>query len=136
MTIRVVRDQLAPMRHEIHIGRHSLASDLSIEEGGGGSGPNPHDLYDAALGACTALTALWYAKRRNIPLEGIEVSVERDASQERAGIYRLSAVLTLTGDLSATQREEVLRAARKSPIHKLMTEVSTEIAVALAAVGR
>jgi putative redox protein len=82
------------------------------------------------------LTALWYAKRRNIPLEGIEVSVERDASQERAGIYRLSAVLTLTGDLSATQREEVLRAARKSPIHKLMTEVSTEIAVALAAVGR
>jgi putative redox protein len=136
MTIRVVRDQLAPMRHEIHIGRHSLASDLSIEEGGGGSGPNPHDLYDAALGACTALTALWYAKRRNIPLEGIEVSVERDAGQERAGIYRLSAVLTLTGDLSATQREEVLRAARKSPIHKLMTEVSTEIAVALAAVGR
>ena len=59
MTILVVRDQLASMRHEIHIGRHSLASDLSIEEGRGGSGPNPHDLYDAALGACTALTALW-----------------------------------------------------------------------------
>jgi len=131
MTIRVVRDQLAPMRHEIHIGRHSLASDLSVEEGGGGSGPNPHDLYDAALGACTALTVLWYAKRKNIPLEGTEVSVERDASQERAGIYRLSAALTLTGDLSATQREELLRAAQKCPIHKLMTEVTTEISVTL-----
>jgi len=54
MTIRVVRDQQAPMRHEIHIGRHNLASDLSVEEGGGATGPNPHDLYDAALGACTA----------------------------------------------------------------------------------
>jgi putative redox protein len=131
MTVRVVRDQLTPMRHEIHIGRHSFASDLSVEEGGGGSGPNPHDLYDAALGACTALTVLWYAKRKNIRLEGTEVSVERDASQERAGIYRLSATLTLTGDLSATQREELLRVAQKCPIHKLMTEVATEISVTL-----
>lgn len=119
------------MRHEIHIGRHSLASDLSVEEGGGGSGPNPHDLYDAALGACTALTVLWYAKRRNIPVEGIEVSVDRDAGQERAGIYRLSATLALTGDLSPMQREELLGAAQKCPVHKLMTEVATEITVTL-----
>jgi putative redox protein len=132
MTIRVVRDQLAPMRHEIHIGRHSLASDLGVEEGGGESGPNPHDLYDAALGACTALTVLWYAKRKNIPVEGLEVSVERDASQERAGIYRLSAELTVTGNVSVAQREELLRAAQKCPVHKLMTEVATQISVTLA----
>jgi putative redox protein len=132
VTIRVVRDQRSPMRHEIHIGRNSLASDLSVEEGGDGSAPNPHDLYDAALGACTALTVLWYAKRRKIPVEGIDVSVERDASQERAGIYRLSAALKLTGNLTAAQREELLSAARKCPIHKLMTEVTTEISTTLA----
>jgi putative redox protein len=120
------------MRHEIHIGRNSLASDLSVEEGGDGSGPNPHDLYDAALGACTALTVLWYAKRRKIPVEGIDVSVERDASQERAGIYRLSAALKVTGNLTAAQQEELLGAARKCPIHKLMTEVTTEISTTLA----
>jgi putative redox protein len=131
VTIRVVRDQQAPMRHEIHVGRNSLATDLSVEEGGEGSGPNPHDLYDAALGACKALTVLWYAKRKDIPVEGIEVSVKRDASQERAGIYRLSAELTLTGALSDTQREELLRVAEKCPVHKLMTEVTTEISTTL-----
>jgi len=131
VTIRVVRDQQAPMRHEIHIGRNSLTTDLSVEEGGEGSGPSPHDLYDAALGACKALTVLWYAKDKDIPVEGIEVSVERDASQERAGIYRLSAALSLTGDLSAAQREELLRVAQKCPIHKLMTEVTTEISTTL-----
>ena len=131
MTIRVVRDQQAPMRHEIHIGPHSIDSDLSVEEGGGGSGPNPHDLYDAALGACTALTALWYAKHKNIPVEGIEVSVDRDASQERTGIYRLNVTLTLTGNLSDEQRKELLRAAQKCPVHKLMTEVTTEISTTL-----
>jgi putative redox protein len=133
VTIRVVRDQSAPMRHVIHIGRNNIATDVGVEEGGGGSGPNPHDLYDAALGACTALTALWYAKNKNIPVEGIEVSVERDASQERAGIYRLSATLTLTGNLSAAQQEELLRVAQKCPVHKLMTEVTTEISTVLSA---
>ena len=133
MTIRVVRDQRAPMRHEIHIGRNSLATDLSVEQGGEGSGPTPHDLYDAALGACKALTVLWHAKRKNIPVEVIEVSVERDASQERTGIYRLSTELTLTGPLSAAQREELLQVARKCPVHKLMTEVTTEISTTLLA---
>jgi hypothetical protein len=66
MAIRVVRHQQESVQHKIHIGRHNLASDVNVEEGGRGSGPNPHDLYDAALGACTALTVLWYAKRKNI----------------------------------------------------------------------
>jgi len=131
MTIRVVRDQTAPMRHEIHIGRNSLATDVGPEQGGEGSGPSPHDLYDAALGACKALTVLLYAKHKNIPVEGIEVSVERDASQERSGIYRLSTELSLTGNLTASQREELLRIAQKCPIHKLMTEVKTEISTSL-----
>src|ERR1700733_892022 len=111
MTIQVVRDQRSRMRHDIHIGQNHLATDLSAAEGGDASGPSPHDLYDAALGACTAMTVLWYAKRKSIPVEDIKVSVDRDASQERAGIYRLSTVLTLTGDLSPEQRQELLRTA-------------------------
>jgi putative redox protein len=127
MTIRVIRDQLRPMRHEIHIGESTLATDVSVEEGGEASGPNPHDLYDAALGACVALTVLWYSRRKHFPVEGIEVSVDRDANEERAGVYCLSAALTVTGDLSAAQRQDILRVARQCPIHKLMTDVTTEI---------
>lgn len=132
MKIRVVRDPQKLMRHDIFIGEHRLATDLAVENGGEGSGPTPHDLYDSALGACTALTTLWYAKRRDIPLDGIEVSLERDASQEREGIYRISAIVTLSGPLSNAQQDELLRAATKCPIHKLMTEVNTEIATVLA----
>src|ERR1700692_1583640 len=127
MTILVVRDQQAPMRHEIRIGRHRISTDLSNELGGEGSGPTPHDLYDAALGARKALTVLLYPNRKKFPVEAIEVSVERDASQEQAGIYRLSTALTLTGDLSTAQREELVRVAHKCPIQRLMTEVTTEI---------
>ena len=120
------------MRHEIQIGQHRIATDLSAEQGGGASAPTPHDLYDAALGACTALTVLWYAQHRNIPVEDITVCVDRDAGQERAGLYRLSAVLTLTGNLSSEQRQELLHAAEKCPIHRLMTAVTTKIVTTLA----
>ncbi len=131
MTIEVVREQRGLMRHEIRIGRHTLTADLGVEAGGEGAGPTPHDLYDAALGACKALTVLLYARRRKLPLQGITVSVDRDASEERAGVYRLTATLSLTGDLSAQHREDLLRVAKKCPIEKLMTEVTTEISTRL-----
>jgi len=132
MTILVTRDLSRPMRHEIRIGAHVLAVDGTVEEGGEGSAPGAHDLYDAALGACKALTVLWYAKRKNIPVEGIEVRVERDATQERAGTYRLDAQLRLGGNLTPAQRQELLAVASKCAIHKLMTAVKTEITTSLA----
>ena len=60
------------------------------------------------------LITLWYAKHRNIPVEGIEVAVERGASQGRAGIYRLSTKLTVTGALSAAQPDDLPRAAQNN----------------------
>jgi putative redox protein len=132
MTVLVVRDQSALMRHEIHIGSHTLAADNSVEEGGEGSAPSAHDLYDAALGACKALTVIWYAKRMGIPVEGIEVRVDRDSSQERAGTYRLNTQLRLGGSLSDVQRQKLLAVASKCPVHKLMTEVKTVITTSLA----
>ena len=135
MTIRVVRDEQTPTRLEIQVGTRGVGftTELGVEEGGEGegSGPVPHDLYDAALGACTAMTVLWYAKRKSIPVQRVEVVVERNATHERAGLYRLNAVLRLTGDLSVAQRDELLRVAQQCPIHKLMTKVTTEIATSL-----
>ena len=133
MTIRVVRDMSTPMRSEIQIGQHRIATDASLAGGGEASAPEPHDLYDAALGACKALTVLGYARHKGIPLENIGVSVDRDASDERAGTYRLAVVLTLTGNLTDAQRENLLRVAEKCPVHKLMTAVTTEIATSLSA---
>ena len=131
MTVRVVRDEAARMRHEVHIGPHVFAVDESVEMGGEASGPGPHDLYDAALGACNALTVLWYANRKHIAVRGIEVRVSRDSTDERKGTYRLWTTLSLTGDLTDAQREDLLRVAQKCPVHKLMTEVDTEIETTL-----
>lgn len=134
MTITVKRDaSRLGLRHTVSIRNHGIAVDASPAAGGEDAGPEPHDLYDAALGACKALTVLVYAKRKGIPVDGIEVAIDRDDSGERQGAYKLTAALRLTGALSESQREELLRVAGKCPVHRLMTEVKTEIETVWAA---
>lgn len=125
----IVVERIAPdgMAHRITIGAHELITDLAAADGGADEGPDPHDLYDAALGACKALTMLWYAQRKGIALEGLRVGIARDASEERDGIYRLTARIAIEGDLSDEERGKLVEVAGKCPIHKLMTQVETRI---------
>ena len=131
MSITIVRDQTSLMRHEVRVGPYRFAADASVADGGEGLGPNPHDLYDAALGACEALTVLWYASRKGIAVGEIEVTIERDQSQEKAGTYRLDSKLKLGGNLTPKQRLELLSVASKCPVSKLMTSVRTVIETSL-----
>ena len=135
MTLLVTRDRAHKMRHVVSVRQHQIAVDEPATSGGEDLGPNPHELYDSALGACKALTVLWYANRKQIPLEDLSVAVERDDSQERQGVYRLSVTLTLGGPLTEAQRQELLNVAGKCPVHKLMAQVKTEITTELATVG-
>lgn len=113
--------------HRITIRSHELIADMSLEEGGADIGPTPHDLYDAALGACKAMTMVWYAERNGIALENVHVGVQRDASEERQGVYRLTTRVSIDGDMSEAQRAKLIEVAGKCPVHKLMTQVRTEI---------
>lgn len=132
MTIEVVRDRSRKMKHDVHVGQHVFAVDEPPANGGEDLGVTPHDLYDSALGACKALTVLWYAQRKQIPVEDLRASVERDAGEERRGVYRLRVTLAITGALTEAQRQELLNVAAKCPLHKLMTQVTTEVVTELA----
>ena len=131
MTIEVVRDRSRKMKHTVHVGAHSFDVDEPPANGGEDLGITAHDTYDAALGTCKAMTVLWYANRKQIPLEDIHVTVERDDAEERKGVYRLRVSLRLGGALTDAQRRELLAVAEKCPVHKLMTQVTTEIATTL-----
>ena len=113
--------------HRISIRGHEIIADMSSPDGHD-AGPDPHDLYDAALGACKALTMLWYAQRNGIPVEDIRVGVVRDASEERNGTYRLTTRIAVEGaQMTDEQHGKLLAVAGKCPVHRLMTEVKTEI---------
>lgn len=127
MSLSLTRIAAAPMAQTLDIRGHHLVVDGSVAEGGTDAGPSPHDLYDAALGACKALTLLWYARRKGMPIVDVHTVIERDDSQERQGTYRLAARLQVSGDLTDAQISELEAVAHKCPVHKLMTTVTTEI---------
>lgn len=132
MTILVTRDRSRKMKHTVQVRQHHFAVDEPEANGGEDEGITPHDVYDSALGACKAMTVLWYANRKQIPVEDIEATVDRDDSEERRGVYRLTVRLRITGALSEAQRQELLKVADKCPVHKLMTASTTEVHTVLA----
>jgi putative redox protein len=122
MTITVNTESSEGFRHSIQIDDHEpFFADLPKAQGGEGSAPEPHDYFDAALGACKALTLKMYAQKKDIPLTGVTVEVKHDNSQEQQGKYALQVKLTLKGVLTDAQREELRRVADRCPVHKLMT---------------
>jgi putative redox protein len=111
----------------LQVRTHTLHADVGSEAGSTDSAPSPHDYFDAALASCKALTATWYAKRHDIPLERVATRVERDSREERLGKYRLRVHLDFQGPLTDAQRETLREVVEKCPIHKLMTQVTIDV---------
>ena len=127
MSLQLQRKPGAPLAQSIQIRSHQLSADVSSAEGGADEGPSPHDLYDAALGACKALTVMWFAKKKGIAVDDVRTEVVSDNSQERSGVYKLRTNLVISGTFSDAEFAQLVAAAEKCPVHKLMTTVTTEI---------
>jgi putative redox protein len=127
MSIEIKRKSLSSIAQTITIRGHELIADEDSSALGEIAYPTPHDFYDTALGTCKALTVLWYARKKGIPVDDVQTVVERDGSGERAGVYKLTARMKISGALTDAQLAELLAVAKKCPVHKLMTTVTTEI---------
>lgn len=114
----------------VKVGRNAFTTDVLEAQGGDDLGPDPHDLLDASLGACTALTILMVARRKQIPVDDIEVIITHT---EAAGLYTLNRQIKFIGKLTDEQRDYLLGIANKCPIHKALHgqfEVVTVLAAA------
>jgi putative redox protein len=130
MTVHCETEVPSTFRHVVTVDAHTLHADVGKALGGENSAPGPHEYFDTSLATCKALTAMWFAKRKSIPLEKVDVFVERDDSKERQGTYVLNVKLAFHGPMSDEQRAELYAAAGKCPIHKLMTTTTVEIVTA------
>ena len=95
MKLELTQDQPGLLRQRIQIRDHQIIADLETAAGGTGQGPDPHDLFDASVATCKAMTLQLYAKRKELPLEAVNVLLRRDDSEERKGIYKLQIELEL-----------------------------------------
>jgi len=129
--VRVRKAGDGKLKQLIQVGQHSLYADEAVAIGGDDQGPNPHDLLNAALGACTALTVLMVARRKQWPLQDVRVEIAHD---ETDAVYNMHRKIELVGQLTEEQRQYLLGIANKCPIHRALHkkfEVVSELVTGL-----
>ena len=118
---------LEPMQQQISAGEHQFVADVSVKLGGANSGPSPHELLAAALGACTGITLKMYAQRKAWPLSNAIVSVDINRANQ---IEQFERTIELIGNLDAEQRARLLEIANKCPVHLALAgqiQISTQL---------
>ena len=115
---------------DIRAGRFLWRSDEPKPAGGADSGPTPYEFLLGSLAACTAMTLRLYAARREIPLAGVEVSLEFDRTHaddcvdcdDRADglLERVRSKVTIHGELTTAQRARLTQVARRCPVRKTL----------------
>jgi len=104
---------------DIQAGTHQMISDVRSEIGGTDVGPSPHEILEAALGACTSITVQMYANRKGWKLESCDAQVK--FIQEDKQKIVLERVIELKGELDDTQKQRLFEIAGKCPIHEVLT---------------
>ncbi|MFV3128577.1 alpha/beta fold hydrolase [Niveispirillum sp. KHB5.9] len=106
-----------------------FTADEPTDVGGTGQGPNPYELLQAALGACTSMTIRMYANRKNLPLSRVSVVVTHEKRDpldgevtENAGgkVDHFTRAITLEGNLDEAQRQRLLEIAGNCPVHRTL----------------
>jgi putative redox protein len=128
MTEVVVHSQTG-LTQRVEVRDHELVADEPLEGGGADLGPNPYELLLAALGSCTAMTVRLYAQRRGWPLEGITVVLQHErvhaldcanCETREGSLDKVTKRLSLTGPLSAEQRERLGQIAERCPVQRTL----------------
>ncbi len=127
------------LQNEVYFGeRRTFITDEPQSLGGDGAGPDPYTLLLAALGSCIFMTLTLYARRKNWPLERIEVrlSQRRIHAEDCAEcetktdtfVHRIERSVHIEGALlTEEQRKRLQEIAHKCPLHKTLT---SEIVIA------
>jgi uncharacterized OsmC-like protein len=114
----------------IDTGNVAIVGDEPASSGGDGLGPSPYELLLGALGHCTVLTMLLYARRKEWGLSAISIKAtherlvtEEDINGEivRRKVERIVQEISLEGALDAEQRARLMEIAGKCPVHRTLT---------------
>lgn len=104
----------------------TLAGDEPVASGGDGAGPSPYEFLLAALGHCTVLTMILYARRKEWQIDSVAVRgtfervVTGDPVSGRTRTERITQEISLSGPLSDEQRARILEIAHKCPVHRTL----------------
>ena len=133
----IVRGKADRFYQEVVSGKHHLQADEPVSYGGQDAAPGPYDYLLIALGVCTSMTIGFHARRKQIPLEDITVSLRHsrihakdcEDCETKAGMLdRIDVQIQLSGPLTAEHHAQLMAVAAKCPVHRtLKSEIDIQL---------
>jgi ribosomal protein S12 methylthiotransferase accessory factor len=103
-------------------GGTTIRTDQPEKAGGGGSAPSPFDLFLASIGTCAGFYALRFCQERQLPTEGLSITMDWDRSPETRLITAIRIEVKLPEGFPEKYRGAILRAADQCAVKKHLVE--------------
>lgn len=115
----IVTNRAGATESLVAAGKSTTRADTS-PPAGKGAGFRPHELLEAALASCTAITLRMLADARGLALEAVIVSVKLDRSNPEETTFRTH--VDLKGELSEGERELLLSGVQACPVRRTLSK--------------
>ena len=109
---------------------NSLRTDAPVDNAGKGRFFSPTDLMATSYATCMMTIMGKVAQQQGIPLEGMQVEVEKHMSAEPRRIAALPVSISIPGKPSADQRRELEAVAETCPVcFSLHPDIKTSVTI-------
>lgn len=118
------------LQHEARMGDNILILDEPKDVGGDGKGPSPYETMLAALGACTSMTMIMYARRKGWNIQDVEIELSHqkihaedcETCETKTGkLDKITRDIKVKGNINNEQLNRLLEIAEKCPVHRTLT---------------
>ena len=96
----------------------TIRTDQPKARGGDGSAPGPFDLFLASIGACTGYYVLAFCQKRDIPTDGIELTMDVLRGEERPRVERIDIEVRLPESFPERYVDACLRSAEQCTVKR------------------
>lgn len=99
-----------------------IATDQPEKNGGENSAPSPFDLFLVSLGTCAGFFALRFCQQRDLPTEGLRLSLAAEHNPETKRLDRVEITLNLPDGFPAKYRPSIIRATDQCAVKKALDD--------------
>ena len=92
------------------VGNFLIQTDQSVKAGGEASAPEPFDHFLASIATCAGIYALGFCRSRDLPTDGLDLSMVCEGDTKRKMFTRMSLQLTLPRGFPEKYRAGITRA--------------------------
>lgn len=99
-----------------------VRTDQPVDYGGENSAPAPFDLFLVSIGTCAGFFALRFCQERELPTEGLKLTLETERDAERHRMSKIRLIIHLPPGFPEKYRRAIIRATNQCSVKRAILD--------------